>query len=96
MAEVIVRAEAEEDLLDIYAHGVEEFGVEAARKYMAGIDQALIRLGNHPLIGPSYPGLRSPIRYLNYRRHHIFYDYDGVTVWVVRILHHAIEAGRRI
>lgn len=96
MAEVIIRAEARADMLDIYTRGLEQFGQAVARRYMAGIDQALARLADHPLIGPAYPGLRQPVRYLAYRRHHIYYDFDGQTVWVVRILHHALDAGRRL
>ncbi|MEZ5891492.1 MAG: type II toxin-antitoxin system RelE/ParE family toxin [Xanthobacteraceae bacterium] len=96
MADLIVRAEARADLLDIYSQGVEHFGDEAAQNYMAGIDKAMDRLCEFPLIGPNYPGLRLNVRYLAYRRHHIFYDYDGETVWVVRILHHALDAGRLI
>ena len=94
MAEVVFRAEAEEDLFEIYARGVSEFGVDVARKYANGIDQALARLADHPMIGPAYPGVRRAIRYLAFQRHHIFYDFDGTTVWIVRILHHAQDAGR--
>jgi plasmid stabilization system protein ParE len=55
-----------------------------------------MRLATFPESGAIYPGIRPQIRYLAYRRHHIFYDYDGETVWVVRILHHALDAGRLI
>lgn len=96
MAEVIIRAEARADMLDIYSHGLSQFGRASAAQYMAGIDQALARLADHPLIGPVYPGLRQPVRYLGYRSHHIYYEYDGGTVWVIRILHHAMDAARRL
>lgn len=94
MAELVIRAEARVDMLDIYARGVEEFGTATAKKYMQGMDSALSRLSEFPLIGPIYPGLRIPVRYLAFRSHHIFYDFDGSTVWIVRILHHALDAGR--
>ena len=87
MADVVVRAEARADMVAIYANGVAQFGEDAARSYMRGIDQALSRLVGHPLIGPAYPGLRSSIRYLACRRHHIFYDFDGTTVWVLSLIH---------
>jgi toxin ParE1/3/4 len=94
MAEVVLRAEAITDIIGIQASGIEQFGPETAARYLAGLELAISRLGAHPLSGPLYPGIRPPIRYLAYRRHHIFYDTDGETVWIVRILHHAQEAGR--
>jgi toxin ParE1/3/4 len=89
MAELIVRARARADMLDIYARSIAQFGQDVARQYMEGIDLALLRLADHPEIGPKYPGLRPAIRFLTYKRHHILYDYDGATVWIVRIVHHA-------
>ena len=96
MAEVILRAEARADLLDIYAQSIEQFGTVVAGAYMDGIDQTIARLADHPEIGPVYPGLRPPVRFLTHRRHHIMYDYDGTTVWVARILHHAMDVHGRI
>ncbi len=92
MATVVIRTEAVADIAGVYATGVEEFGGPVAISYLDGLEQALGRLAAYPLIGPVYPGLKPPIRYLSYRRHHIFYDTDGTTVWVVRVLHHAQDA----
>jgi toxin ParE1/3/4 len=89
MADVIVRAEARVDMLEIYTRSIEQFGTDVARDYMAGIDRALDRLADYPEMGAKYPGLRPPVRYLTYRRHNIHYDFDGATVWIVRIVHHA-------
>ncbi len=94
MAEVILRAESRADLLDTYSHGISQFGEKAARSYMAVIDRAMTRLSDFPMSGPIYPGLHSSVRYLSVRRHHIFYDYDGQTVWIVRILHPAMDVGK--
>lgn len=94
MAKIVTRAEARSDLAAIYAYSVEQHGVDAARDYLFGIEKALARLEEFPELGPQYPGIRPPIRFLAYRQHHIFYDYDGQTVCIVRILHHAIDAGR--
>jgi antitoxin ParD1/3/4 len=95
-SEIIAGAEARADMVDVYARGIDRFGPEAATAYIEGIDRALSRLAEFPLIGPAFPGLRMPVRYLAFRSHHIFYDFDGTTVWVVRILHHAQDAGRLI
>ena len=89
MAEVIIRPEASADIANIYAYSIEKFGVDVARDYHAGLQTAIMRLSSFPEIGTIYPGLRPPVRFVTYRRHHILYDYDGTTVWVARIVHHA-------
>ncbi len=96
MADLQLSPAAVADVTDIYRTGADAFGSDVADKYHHGLQAALARLADHPLIGPTYPGLRQPVRYLAYRSHHIYYDFDGTTVWVVRILHHALDAGRRL
>ena len=80
----------------MFSTGLEQFGSEAAGRYHRGLQDAVMRLATFPQIGPVHPGIRPTIRYLAYRRHHIFYDFDGTTVWIVRILHHAQDAGRLV
>ena len=94
MARIIFRPQATADLADIYAYGMTQFGAETASHYHAGLQATVERLASFPQSGPIYPGLRPPVRYLAYRRHYIFYDYDGSTVWIVRVLHHAMDAIR--
>jgi toxin ParE1/3/4 len=89
MAEIVVSPAASADIAEIYASSVEQFGLETADAHHAGMQAAIGRLSDFPELGPIYPGLRPPIRFLTYRRHHILYDYNGDTVWIVRILHHA-------
>lgn len=94
MVDVIVRPEATADIAAIYAQGVAQFGMATADRYHAGLQAAVERLASFPQSGPVYPGIRPAVRYLPYRSHHIFYDFDGTTAWIVRILHHAQDAGR--
>lgn len=89
MTDVAFSPQASADLLAAYAFGVETFGSESALDYHRGLQAAIDRLSTFPQIGPVYHGLRPPIRFLTYRRHHILYDFDGTRVWIIRILHHA-------
>ena len=89
MANLVVRSAASADIADIYAFSLDSFGIEIADQYHDGLQAAIERLTEFPLSGPVYPGLRPPVHFLTYRRHHIFFDYDGATVWIVRIVHHA-------
>jgi toxin ParE1/3/4 len=96
MAEIVVRPAASADIAGLYAFGVQQFGMDTADDYHAGLEAAIARLAEFPESGPLYPGLRPPIRFLTYRRHHIFYDYDGANVWIVRVLHHAMYVSTRL
>jgi toxin ParE1/3/4 len=89
-------SEAALDLDDIFAFGASQFGYDVAEEYHTGIEATCNRLIDHPELGAIYPGIRPPMRYLGYRRHHIFYRFDGETVLVTRILHHAMNAPTRL
>ena len=89
MAEVVVSPEATSDVAEIHARGAEQFGFETADHYHDGLLAAILRLESNPQSGPVFPGIRPPVRYLAYKRHRILYDYDGKTVRVIRIMHHA-------
>jgi toxin ParE1/3/4 len=96
MVEVAFRTEASRDLQDIYLQGAAQFGGDMADAYHDGMRSAVGRLADFPLLGPYYPGLSPPVRYLAYRSHQVFYQFDGTTVQVLRILHHAMDAGRHL
>lgn len=96
MAKVVTRPAAQIDMEEIDLYGIVNFGVAAAERYMSGFFDAFDRLARFPEIGPIYPGIRPTIRFLTFREHHIFYDFDGETVTVVRILHHAANAKRAL
>jgi toxin ParE1/3/4 len=89
MVEVDVSVEARADLLELHIQSTIRFGLEVAEQYIEGINAALARLAEFLQSGPVFPGIRPPVRYLAYKRHHIMYDYNGKTVWVIRIEHHA-------
>ena len=76
-------------MLELHAQSTIRFGSDVADQYIDGIDAALAQIAEFPESGPVYHGLRPPIRFLTYRRHHILYDYDGETVSIIRIIHHA-------
>jgi toxin ParE1/3/4 len=96
MADITFSALASLDLVNIFEFSVEQFGGAVALDYHAGLKSAVLRLKELPELGPVYPGLRPPIRFLTYRRHHIYYDFDGNQVCIRRILHHAQDVRRMI
>lgn len=89
MAEITFSRAASADLADVYALSAAQFGEDTADSYHGGLQAAVEQLAQFPQSGPVFPGIRPPVRYLAYKRHHIIYDYNGDTVWVIRIIHHA-------
>lgn len=96
MADLVFSPEASSDLAGIYAVSAVDFGEDTAKKYLAGIQNAVGRLAQFPESCTFYPGLQPPVRYLAYKRHRIIYDYDGEIVRVIRIIHQARDVRRLI
>lgn len=81
---------------DIFRFSIGAFGRPAAVEYMIGLDEALARLGTFPEIGRIDRAVEPSIHVFSYRSHRIYYDFDGATVSVIRILHHAMNAAARL
>jgi len=91
VAEVRLRAAAAADLTDILHYSIRSFGAEVAEDYVRSFERAFRLLREHPEAGAFRIGIAPPIRCLSHRRHRIYYDIEEGTVWVVRILHHAVD-----
>jgi toxin ParE1/3/4 len=89
-----LRAAAEADLRAILNYSVEQFGEAVAETYLRSFDQAFDLLRRHPQAGAMRTDIEPPIRCLSHRSHRIFYDVDGDTIWVVRVLHRAMDVER--
>jgi plasmid stabilization system protein ParE len=85
---------AETDLVAIDAYSAEQFGEEVAYHYMHGFDQAFAQLRDFPQTGRPMPELGNEIRCLVHRRHRIFYTFVDRHVFIVCIVHYAMDAGR--
>ena len=92
MAEVRLRTSADADLAAIFDYSVTTFGEAVAADYLRSFEQAFDLLRRHPLAGALRLEIDPPIRCLPHRSHRIFYDVEGETVWIVRVLHHAMDA----
>ncbi len=96
MTKVFPSLAARTDLLEIREYSIEQFGGDVADTYFLGFDEAFDLLASHPLIGSARPELGKGIRCLVHRRHRIFYSFDGETVLIVRIVHHAMDVRRAL
>jgi len=75
---------------------LEDFGLDAVRKHMAGFEDRFALLRRHPLAGEARPELGAATRSLAHRPHRIFYRYVGGEVLIVRILHAAMDERRAL
>lgn len=96
MAEVEFSNAAETDLVEIDEFSASRFGEGVAEAYMHGFDEAFGLLGDFPLSAPLNLELGEGIRCLVHRQHRIFYKVGGAAVLIVRIVHHAMDAGQAL
>jgi toxin ParE1/3/4 len=93
---VRLRAAAVRDLTEILGYSIDAHGEAAAETYLADLDRALDRLREFPELGAVRAELNPLLRCLPCGEHRIFYRFDGQSVSVVRVLHKAMDAERRL
>lgn len=96
MTPVRLRAAAVRDLTEILGYSIEAHGDAAAEAYLSDLDRALDRLREFPELGAPRADLSPLLRCLPCREHRIFYQFDGQSVSVVRVLHKAMDAEARL
>ena len=96
MADIAFHREASTDIEGLYHFSLAQFGEAVADDYLDGLHAAVLRLGAYPETGREEHGIVPPVRVLPYRCHKIYYRFDGKTVLVVRVLHHAMNAVARL
>lgn len=97
MLRLFVSADAEADLAEIDAFGVERFGETTSEAYLAGFADVFLQICEHPERGRVHAGYRkSVLRSMSCRRHRVFYDVLSDKVRIVRILHQAMDFDRHL
>jgi toxin ParE1/3/4 len=96
VADVRLRGAADADLAAILDYSIENFGEAVGVDYVRSFDRAFDLLSRHPEAGAIRVEIDPPIRCLPHRSHAIFYDLEGEIVWIVRILHRAMDAKSRV
>lgn len=91
-----LRAVAERDLRQIAEYSLATHGKTAKDEYIGDLRRALDRLIEFPEIGAIRDDLNGTPRCLPCREHLIFYSYADGHISVLRILHKAMDVGRRI
>ena len=95
-ARLALRAAAERDLRQIADYSLVTHGKKAKDAYLADLRHACDRLRDFPELGPIRDDLDRAPRCFPCREHLIFYIYSEGHISVLRILHKAMDVGRRV
>lgn len=78
---------ADQDIVDLYVDGAQQFGIDMAERYHEGLMSLLELLGSNPRMDRLRQEFTPPVRMHAYRSHQVVYVEDGPGVLIVRVLH---------
>ena len=96
MLKLSVTPKAESDLIGIWMHTCEEWGVDQADKYLDQVGAGMKQLIPHPSLGTNYTHVLPGYRRLQVEHHAIFYQVLESEVLIVRVLHEDMDAPERL
>lgn len=96
MLKLSVTPKAEADIIGVWVHTCEEWGVDQADKYLNQLEEGMKQLLNHPLLGADYAHVFPGYRRLQVEHHAVFYKVVEPEVLVVRVLHDSMDAPARL
>lgn len=91
MLEIVKRARAEQDLIDIWLYTFERWGEAQADAYLDELGQGIANLARTPKIGVDYSQIRPGYRRYGINRHRIYYRLTETAVEIVRVLHESMD-----
>ena len=82
-----VRQAADNDLLNIFIYGCEQFGADTAEAYIYRLEAGIQQLTEHPKSGRSIEQIIAGVRALPVVSHVIYYQVTDTTIDIIRVLH---------
>ncbi len=96
MADYVLSNKADADLDDIYVFSYRTFGETKADAYFLGLSDYLQTLAENPRLGRPADDIQPGLLRHDHGRHIVFYMIEGGGIFVVRILHQAMDIGRHV
>jgi toxin ParE1/3/4 len=87
MGTVELSNRAAADLLDIYLHGIRQFGPNQADIYLDGLDRCFLLIADNPKMGRRADDVGEGLRRHEHQSHVIFYEPTATGIFVVAVLH---------
>ena len=91
-----IRQAADNDLLDIFAYGCENFGADTAEAYIYRLEAGFRQLTEHPKLGRSIEQSIAGVRALPVVSHVVYYEVTDTTIEIIRILHKSMLPERYV
>jgi len=79
--------EAEQDIIDIFIHTADEFGLQQAERYHDKLQACFELLSDYPLAAPLRLEINPPVRIHPVGAHIIVYTEQGGDVLIIRVRH---------
>lgn len=86
MASYKLSGDAEEDIIRLYRHGIENFGLVRANSYFDGLFARFDQLAEQPNLYPAVDGIRTGYRRSVYGVHSIYYRILDGQAEIMRVL----------
>lgn len=96
MADYVLSRKADADLDGVYVYTFETFGEAKADAYFMSLRDCLHTLAENPRMGRSAAFLHAGLLCHRHARHMIYYLIEDAGIFVVRILHDAMDAPRHL
>ena len=96
MGKISYSEQAIADLEEIFGYTIETFGEAQAEKYKATLETGFHRIAGDPRLGRSIAGRTRTFSYYVCDRHTILYSREDGGIFVVRILHVAMDFFRHL
>jgi len=96
MADYVLSNKADDDLTDIYLYSYRAFGEAKADAYFLSLRDCLQTLAENPRLGRPIDAIRPGLFCHRHARHIVFYAMEGAGIFVVRVLHDAMDVWRHI
>ena len=91
MYQLVLSGEAYDDLTDIQNYTYTEFGEAQWEAYGNLLDQALLKIINHPYSRHQRTDIPERYRAMNVEQHVIIYRIEEYTIFVIRILYKRMD-----
>lgn len=87
---------ARNDIRSSILQSLLEWGEEQEARYAAALDRALAALADNPYLGRARDDLAPGCRTFPVEQHLIVYEVRPTAIWVARVLHQRMDAGRAL
>ena len=86
---------ASKDIEKLLEHSVLEFGVVQTEVYFNSLNRCLMSLADNPAMGSLAVDIKTGYRRFAHQSHVIFYQLQAQDIFIVRILHKAMDVDKQ-